>query len=127
MIRQRICDELPGQAVEKIRLLNPAAAPCRGDRPTSFARRLNGQAMKLFRSARLAGAKSNERVETSADLDTLPNMSVVQFRGPGLGARNRLVWQLDEEWFSPGSTESVPSSYFPPEAFPAAVLCKPAP
>ena len=30
------------------------------------------------------------------------------------------MWQLDEEWFSPGSTESVPSSYFPPEAFPAA-------
>ncbi len=65
-----------------------------------------------------------ESVETTAELDDLPHMSVVQFRGPGLGARNRLVWQLDEEWFAPGSDESVPSSYFPPEAFPAAVLWK---
>lgn len=63
-------------------------------------------------------------VETIDELDALPHMSVVQFRGPGLGARNRLVWQLDEEWFAPGSDESVPSSDFPPEAFPAAVLWK---
>lgn len=67
-----------------------------------------------------------EYIGSTADLDALPKLSVVQFRGPGLGAKNRLVWQLDEEWFSPGSTESVPSTYFPPEAFPAAVLWKPA-
>jgi len=68
-----------------------------------------------------------EHVHSLAELDALPNLSVVQFRGPGLGAKNRLVWQLDEEWFNPGSTESVPSTYFPPEAYPAAVLWRPAP
>lgn len=54
-------------------------------------------------------------------------MSVVQFRGAALGSRARLVWQLDEEWFAPGSAESVPTSYFPPEAFPAVVLWRPEP
>lgn len=66
-----------------------------------------------------------EHVDNTAELDALPTLSVVQFRGPGLGHRNRLVWQFDEEWFSPGSTTSVPSDYFPPEAYPAAVLWKP--
>lgn len=61
----------------------------------------------------------------TAELDALPNLSVVQFRGLGLGINNRLVWQLDEEWFAPGSSESVPSTYFPPEAYPAAVIWKP--
>lgn len=108
------------------------AAPCRGDRPTGIAWRLNGHVMKLLRGARaalcaLGGAGfMAERVETSAELDALPHMSAVQFRGPGLGARNRLVWQLDGEWFAPGSAESVPSNYFPPEAFPAVVVWKPA-
>lgn len=64
-------------------------------------------------------------IRSTAELALLPTMSVVQFRGTGLGARNRLVWQLDEEWFSPGSTESHPHDYFPPEAFPAVVLWTP--
>mgnify|MGYP005827466441 CR=1 FL=1 len=68
-----------------------------------------------------------EYVGNTVELDALPNLSVVQFRGPDLGDHNRLVWQLDEEWFSPGSTVSVPSTNFPAEAFPAAVLWKPAP
>lgn len=68
-----------------------------------------------------------EYADNTAQLDALPNLSVVQFRGPGLGINNRLVWQLDEEWFAPGSAESVPSTYFPPEAYPAAVIWKPTP
>ncbi|OFJ50923.1 hypothetical protein BEL07_25490 [Mycolicibacterium grossiae] len=64
-------------------------------------------------------------VRSAAELALLPTMSVVQFRGAALGARNRLVWQLAEEWFSPGSTESHPHDYFPPEAFPAVVLWTP--
>lgn len=63
---------------------------------------------------------------TAEELAQLPNLSVVQFRGPGLGERNRLVWQLDEEWFSPGSEWSVPPNGIPPEAFPALVLWVPA-
>lgn len=66
-------------------------------------------------------------IRNSDELAALPNMSVVQFRGTGLGAHSRLVWQLDDEWFSPGSTESVATSYFPPEAFPAVVLWQPIP
>lgn len=64
-------------------------------------------------------------IRSTAELALLPTMSVVQFRGAALGARNRLVWQLDEEWYSPGSTESHPHDYFPPEAFPAVVLWTP--
>ncbi len=64
-------------------------------------------------------------IRSTAELALLPTMSVVQFRGAALGARNRLVWQLDEEWYSPGSTESHPTDYFPPEAFPAVVLWTP--
>lgn len=67
-------------------------------------------------------------VYTTAELDSLPSMSVVQFRGPGLGACTRLVWQRDgAEWFSPGSAEASASSYFPPEVFPAVVLWRPVP
>ena len=61
----------------------------------------------------------------TAGLNQLPDLSVVQFRGAGLGPKNRVVWQLDEEWFSPGSTESVAADYFPPTAFPAVVLWSP--
>ena len=64
---------------------------------------------------------------TIAELDALPQLSVVQFRGSGLGTNPDLVWQLDGEWFSPGSTASVPSPNFPPEAFPALILWRPAP
>jgi hypothetical protein len=64
-------------------------------------------------------------VNSGDELAQLPNLSVVQFRGPGLGERNRLVWQLDEEWFSAGSEWSLPSNGFPPDAFPAAVLWVP--
>lgn len=64
-------------------------------------------------------------IDSTADLAQLPNLSVVQFRGDALGERNRIVWQLDEEWFSPGSTESFPTTYFPSEAFPAVVLWVP--
>ncbi|WP_241473894.1 hypothetical protein [Mycolicibacterium neoaurum] len=64
-------------------------------------------------------------VRSPAELAQLPNMSVVQFRGPALGNHTRLVWQLDEQWYSPGSTECQPANFFPPEAFPAVVLWKP--
>ncbi|WP_006244016.1 hypothetical protein [Mycolicibacterium tusciae] len=64
-------------------------------------------------------------IRSTAELALLPTMSVVQFRGAALGTRNRLVWQLDQEWFSPGSTESHPTDCFPPEAFPAVVLWTP--
>ncbi|WP_260972891.1 hypothetical protein [Mycolicibacterium llatzerense] len=65
-------------------------------------------------------------VNNPDELAALPKMSVVQFRGPGLGEKTRLVWQYDDEWYSPGDTESHPSHYFPPAAFPAAVLWTPA-
>ncbi|MEB3022974.1 MULTISPECIES: hypothetical protein [Mycolicibacter] len=77
------------------------------------------------RLARSAGPPRQRRISTTAELDGLPNLTVVQFRGTALRGHDRLVWQLDEQWFSPGSTESVPSSWFPPEAFPAFVLWSP--
>lgn len=55
----------------------------------------------------------------------MPQLSVVQFRGPGLGAKNRLVWQFDEEWFSAGDSWSMTSSQVPPDAFPAVLLWAP--
>lgn len=67
-----------------------------------------------------------EYVSNTKELDALPNMAVVQFRGPGLGRKTRLVYQFDDDnWYAPGDTEAMPSSYFPPEAYPAAVLWKP--
>lgn len=59
------------------------------------------------------------------ELAALPKMSVVQFRGAALGTKTRLVWQYDDEWYSPGSCVSRPSSYFPQAAFPAVVLWAP--
>jgi hypothetical protein len=64
-------------------------------------------------------------IHNSDEVDQLPSLSVVQFRGPGLRGRDRLVWQLDQEWFSAGDAESFPTSYFPPDAFPAVVLWVP--
>jgi hypothetical protein len=62
---------------------------------------------------------------STAELSALPQFSVVQFRGSALGSSNRLVWQLDEEWFSPGSRDSMKSEDFPDDAFPAVVLWRP--
>lgn len=67
-----------------------------------------------------------ETVSDTEELGALPNMSVVQFRGPGLRGKTRLVYQFDElNWYAPGDTEALPSDYFPPEAYPAHVLWKP--
>lgn len=69
---------------------------------------------------------STEYVSNAQELDALPNMSVVQFRGSGLRGKTRLVYQFDESnWYAPGDTEAMPSDYFPPEAYPAAVIWKP--
>lgn len=64
-------------------------------------------------------------IRSIAELARLPQLSVVQFRGPGLGAKNRLVWQLDDEWFSAGDSWSMPTAQVPPEAFPAVLLWAP--
>ncbi|WP_133258867.1 hypothetical protein [Mycolicibacter senuensis] len=75
--------------------------------------------------ADVAGGRPERRINTAAELACVPNLTAVQFRGEALRGNDRLVWQLDEQWFSPGSTESVPSTWFPPEAFPAFVLWSP--
>lgn len=64
-------------------------------------------------------------IRSLAELAPLPQLSVVQFRGPGLGAKNRLVWQLDDEWFSAGDSWSIPPSEVPPDALPAVLLWVP--
>lgn len=62
-------------------------------------------------------------IRSVGELAQLPNLSVVRFHGRGLGGR--LVWQLDEMWFSPGSVDSLDATGFPTEAFPAVVLWSP--
>lgn len=64
-------------------------------------------------------------IQGAEELEQLPQLSVVQFRGPALGGNNRVVWQLDEAWFPAGGTEYMYSNQFPAEAFPAAVLWTP--
>ncbi|POX90186.1 hypothetical protein C3473_24690 [Mycobacterium kansasii] len=64
-------------------------------------------------------------ISDKAGLAQLPNLSVVQFRGESLGSNNRLIWQLDEEWYAPGSEDPVKTEWFPPEAYPAVVLWEP--
>jgi hypothetical protein len=66
-------------------------------------------------------------ISDTVGLAKLPNLSVVQFRGEALGERSSLVYQLDEEWFSPGCEESVKAEWFSAEVFPAVVLWMPRP
>ncbi|SIH26530.1 Uncharacterized protein conserved in bacteria [Mycobacteroides abscessus subsp. abscessus] len=62
-------------------------------------------------------------IRSAAALAELPNLSVVRFRGQALDGRS--VWQLDNKWFAPGSTDPVDATDFPMEAFPAVVLWSP--
>lgn len=59
------------------------------------------------------------------ELNELPQLSVVQFRGEGLGVNNRVVWQLDGAWFPAGGTDFMYGYDFPAEAYPARVLWTP--
>lgn len=64
-------------------------------------------------------------ISDAAGLDQLPQFSVVQFHGEALGQSKRLVWQLDEAWFAPGSNDFMYSKDFSVEAFPAVVIWTP--
>ncbi|AGT12724.1 hypothetical protein PBI_WHIRLWIND_128 [Mycobacterium phage Whirlwind] len=66
-----------------------------------------------------------QRIDNVDELNTLPQFSVVQFRGLELGESRRLVWQLDGAWFAPGSDDFMYGYQFPQEAYPARVLWRP--